>query len=366
LGRSGRRGEPASLRVFVAEPELHSSLAPQDSLRLDLFQAVAVTELLLQKWCEPPPPARLHLSTLIQQILSLIAQYGGLTAKEAWEITCRSGPFRNVDVPMFGKLLRGLAANGILMQAADGTLLHAPLGETIVNHYSFYTAFWTLEEFKLVHGTSVLGTLPISYPVPVRSLILFGGRRWRVVDVDDHAKEIVVCPAQSGRAPAFGGAGGAVHRRIHDEMHRLYRSSETPAYLDRKAADLFREGREQFLHLGLDRTSVIGNEADSIVFLWAGDQVSNTLLVHLQSLGFTGLSFGVGLLIEDIEPAVLRRRLAEIFITAPPDPESVADSVPNTAMDRYDSFLPADLRSQNYASAKLDTVQTWEVLRRIA
>ena len=75
---------------------------------------------------------------------------------------------------------------------------------------------------------------------------------------------------------------------------------------------------------------------------------------------------GSGFLIEDIEPAVLRRRLREISATDPPDPEAVADSVPSTAIDRYDSFLPADLRWQNYALAKLDTVQTWEVLRRIA
>jgi hypothetical protein len=44
------------------------------------------------------------------------------------------------------------------------------------------------------------------------------------------------------------------------------------------------------------------------VFLWAGDLVSNTLLVHLQSLGFTGMSFGVGILVEDIAPALLRRK----------------------------------------------------------
>jgi ATP-dependent Lhr-like helicase len=126
LGRSGRRGEAAVLRMFVTEPELHGDLAPQDTLRLDLFQAVAVTNLLLNKWCEPPVRARLHLSTLIQQVLSLIAQYGGLTAVEAWKITCHAGPFRNVDAQMFGELLRGLAAHNILMQSADGTLLHAP------------------------------------------------------------------------------------------------------------------------------------------------------------------------------------------------------------------------------------------------
>ena len=110
---------------------------------------------------------------------------------------------------------------------------------------------------------------------------------------------------------------------------------------------------------------MIGHEEDSIVFLWAGDQIANTLLVHLQSLGYTGLSFSVGLLIEDIAPSVLSRRLAELAASVPPDPEVLADSVPNTSIDRYDCLLPQDLRSQNYASARLDTVQAWQVLRGI-
>ena len=362
LGRSGRRGEPAILRMFVTEREFHSKLAPQDTLRLGLFQAVAVTNLLLNKWCEPPAHARLHLSTLIQQVLSLIAQYGGLTATEAWKITCGAGPFRNVDQQMFGQLLRGLAAHNILMQSTDGTLLHAPAGEQIVNHYSFYTAFWASDEFKLVYGTTALGSLPVSQPIPERSLILFGGRRWRVLQVDDRAKVVEVVPAQGGRAPRFAGGAGRVHRRIHEEMNRVYQCTETPAFLDPCAATLLREGREQFAKYELGRTHVIPFDGDSILFLWAGDLVANTLLIQFHSLGFAGLSFGVGLLLENINPNTLKAQIAEIVASGPPDPVVLADSVPNCRIDRYDGYLPQELLSLNYASGALDTAQAWEVL----
>jgi hypothetical protein len=73
-------------------------------------------------------------------------------------------------------------------------------GERIVNHYSFYTAFWPSEEFNVIHGEVVLGSLPVSQPVAEKSLALFGGRRWRVVRVDGE-KVIVVVPAHAGRAP---------------------------------------------------------------------------------------------------------------------------------------------------------------------
>ena len=362
LGRSGRRGEAAVLRVFVTEPELHGDLAPEDKLRLGLFQAVAVTNLLLNKWCEPPVRARLHLSTLIQQVLSLIAQYGGLTAVEAWKITCEAGPFRNVDPQMFGDLLRGLATHNILLQSADGTLLHAPVGEQIVNHYSFYTAFLSPEEFRIVHGSNVLGTLPVSQPIPEKSLILFGGRRWRVLHVDEAAKVVEVVPAQGGRAPVFLGGGGRVHRRIHEEMRRLYEESQIPGFLDRGAANLLREGREQFAKYQLGRTRIIPYEGSSILFLWAGDLVANTALVLFQSLGFTALKFGVGIMIEDIEPALLRSRIAKLVDTEPPDPVSLADTIPNRIIDRYDGYLPLRLLSMNYASGELDVPQAWNVL----
>jgi len=93
--------------------------------------------------------------------------------------------------------------------------------------------------------------------------------------------------------------------------------------------------------------------------------VANTLLVQFQSLGFTALRFGVGLLIEDIEPRLLTSRIAEIVDTGPPDPVILADTVPNRIMDRYDSYLPPDLLSLNYASGELDVSQAWDVLMEV-
>lgn len=365
LGRSGRRDDPAILRVFVAEPEMRLDLAPQDSIRLDLFQAVAVTELLLEKWCEPPAHKRLHLSTLVQQVLSLIAQHGGITAKDAWNISCRKGPFSSIDPQMFAQVIRGLATHNILMQSDDGTLLHAPLGEQIVNHYSFYTAFWASQEFQVVHQGKVLGTLPVSQPIPEKSLILFGGRRWRVVQVDEQAKVILVIPAQGGRAPAFSGGRGHVHRRVHEEMYRLYRESKIPAFLDKGAAGLLREGREWFSTYRLAETRIIPFDGDSLLFLWAGDLVANTLLVQLQALGLCGMSFGVGLLVENVQPEQLRSRLTALASRLPESPETLAATVPNRIVDRYDGFLPDELLSLNYASGELDVAQAWDVLRSL-
>jgi ATP-dependent Lhr-like helicase len=71
------------------------------------------------------------------------------------------------------------------MQAGDGSLLHAPLGEKIVNHYSFCTVFETPEEYRVVTDSgNSLGTLPMAYPLQQKMLIIFAGRRCRVLQVD--------------------------------------------------------------------------------------------------------------------------------------------------------------------------------------
>ncbi len=101
LGRSGRRpGRPAILRIYVAEPALTPGISPVDALRTELLQCVAMVELLTAGWFEPPDTAGLHLSTLIQQILSITAQHGGAAAAQLFDVLCGRGPLhRSTGAP---------------------------------------------------------------------------------------------------------------------------------------------------------------------------------------------------------------------------------------------------------------------------
>lgn len=88
-------------------------------------QTVAATELLIARWYEPPDVGRLHFSTLIQQVLSLIAQHGGVKAPEAWSALGRHGP-RDVAVasltraPGHRDLGRGGRDDGIPRREVSG------------------------------------------------------------------------------------------------------------------------------------------------------------------------------------------------------------------------------------------------------
>ena len=216
LGRSGRNeGDPAILRLYIREAELTSNSHIIDQLRTQLVQSIAMVNLMIEGWYEPPASEALHLSTLIQQILSLVAQNGGVLPLKAWRTLCAGGPFAGIDPSMFGHLLRCLGEHRVIEQATDGTLLLDQVGERIVGHYTFFAAFTAAEEYRVECEGKKLGSLPISFALVPDSFMIFAGRRWRIRSVEDAQKVISVLPAPAGRPPLFaGGSGALIHGRV--------------------------------------------------------------------------------------------------------------------------------------------------------
>ena len=149
LGRSGRRDEPSILRVFSIEH-------PEDAgflydLRTNLVQNIAVIELLRQKAYEEPSVEKSHLSTLIQQILSLVASFSGFYPKEGWEILCNNGAFRNITPKMFLDLLKCMGEKGLLSQLNTGQIIVGKEGERLLRRLDFYTAFVAPVDYDVIN-----------------------------------------------------------------------------------------------------------------------------------------------------------------------------------------------------------------------
>lgn len=366
LGRSGRKqGTAAVLRMYIDEEEVTEQTAPWDAIRAQLVQSVAVVRLLVRKWNEPPDPGSLHLSTLVQQVLSLIAQHGGAGAEPAWRLLCESGPFNAIDKRMFARVLRCLAAHDLITQMHDGTLVLGLTGERLVNHYDFYAAFTSPEEYRLVTGGTTLGTLPIITPVVAGMFLIFGGRRWVVRDVDDRRKLIDVEPATGGKPPRFSGGGALVHDRIRQEMLRVYQEIDQPPFLDTTARDLLAEGRDWFHRYRLDHTPLLYWNKQTLLFPWAGDRIMNTLQLHLLSRGLIGEHYGTVLLVENTEPPVLRGHLEAIAEGGPADPLELARIVENKQSEKHHRFLADDLLTADYASSHLNTDGAWQAAKRM-
>ncbi|MCP3062742.1 DEAD/DEAH box helicase [Myxococcus sp. K38C18041901] len=365
LGRSGRKGGPAVLRLYLQEAELTDTSPLPDQLRVRLVQSVAMLELLLTSWFEPPASGAFHFSTLVQQLLSLIAQHGGVKAGEAFLALCHEGPFAKVSREDFVRFLRGLGQRELLSQSSDGTLLLGRVGERLVNHYSFYAAFASVEEFRLVAEGRTLGTMPIDQPLFVGTYLIFGGRRWRVLAVQGDEKVVELEPAPAGRVPVFEPTGvGRVHDRVREQMRAIYAGEGLPRYLDARALELLAEARANFKRWRLAERSIVASGMEVHVFPWAGDAVVHTLALALQARGLSVQTLGPVLSVAgpqaDVESA-LRALVAE----GPPRAESLTRQVVNMALEKHDGFVPEDLLARDYAARHLDVEGAWRVARQV-
>lgn len=253
MGRSGRRGGPAILRMLISENDINSKSNPNDKLRTELVQSLAMIRLLIaDKWFEPADTTQFHFSTLVHQILATIAQWGGIRADQLYALLCRQGPFQQVTTAQFVTLLRHLGSEESITQLGSGELVLGIEGERLVNQYTFYAVFKTPEEFRVVNGAKTLGQLPVDAMIIPDQHIIFAGRRWKVIDVDTDSKVIYVEKTTGGKPPKFGGEGLLIHDLVRKEMLSIYKSGDYRIttsngkvdFADSEARDLFREGIE--------------------------------------------------------------------------------------------------------------------------
>lgn len=354
LGRSGRRGDASVMRIYVQENEITPDTPPHEQLRVDLVQSIAMVNLLVQKWYEPPSYGALHLSTLVQQTLSAISQYGAAQATQLWHTLCQQGPFRGISQGLYAEFLRCLGGNDLIAQTHDHEIVLGLTGERLVNHYDFYTAFTVPDEYRLVAGERTLGTMPIIQPVVEGMHIIFAGRRWSVISVDAEHKVIELKSSQSGRAPRFGGAGALVHDQVREAMFKIYQSNDQPVFLDSAAKDLLEEGRSAFRRFELANRKIVSWGKDVILFPWIGDRSISTLIVQLLASDLHVSSEGIAILVTDSSEHEVRQHLQRIVSQDQPSAESLASTIPNKLNQKHHGWLNENLLSLDYASSYVD------------
>ncbi|MDE2828214.1 MAG: DEAD/DEAH box helicase [Bacteroidota bacterium] len=361
IGRSGRRADvPAILRMYQIEVDPNNQSHRLDRLFLGLIRSIATVELLRQRWCEPPMPQALHLSTLTHQVLSVIAEHGGRSARHIYETLCERGPFRSVSRAMFAQLLRQIGSTevALLEQAPDGILLLGKVGERIVEHYSFYAVFQTPQEYRIITEHETLGTLPVSTILIPRQTIIFSGRRWEIVEIHEKAKVIRVTADRTGNPPHFkGDQWGNIHDRVITEMRTVLTGKKIPEYLDQTATELLNNARNEFRIHKYDKTLIqtVG-ERNSLVATWVGSVKSRTLALVLSSNGFS-VDRAEGGFLEvswDLGKPPLMDALIEIANSDSVFPVSVIAKASNLVIEKFHKYLSKELLIEDAASSRLD------------
>jgi ATP-dependent Lhr-like helicase len=361
LGRSGRRrGEPAILRGYCIENALDEKSSLSDELRLDTIQMAAMILLLLEGWLEPPKVLGLHFSTLIQQILSVIAQNGGASIGQLYVLLCGpESPFYGVTKEEFVELVRYLGAKEILMQDSSGDLLLGLIGEKFVNHYTFYAAFATDEEFRIVAGGKTLGTLPVHQMLVAGQRILFAGKTWRVESVDEEKKTIYVTRTSGGVPPLFSGGSGRVDTKIRQRMRELLEESTIPAFLDETASRFLTEARGNYIRFNLKKTCILDFAREVFLLTWLGDDGNEALACILTYLGIEAVASKLGVEIQKGNRS--NEEIIELIHDIHFDDELTHDvllaDVKNLQREKWDWALPDHLLRKSYASLYLNFVE---------
>ncbi|MEO5824672.1 MAG: DEAD/DEAH box helicase [Gemmatimonadales bacterium] len=369
LGRSGRKpGQPAILRGYCVEGALGGRASLADELRLDTVKMTAMVLLLVEKWFEPPMAHGAHFSTLVQQVLSYVAQNGGARIGRLYALLCGSGaPFQGVTKDEFVALIRHLGEKELLVQDASGDLLHGCVGEKFVNHYTFYAAFAADEEFRIVAGGRTLGTLPVSQMLTVGQRILFGGKTWRVDDIDEPQKTIIVSRARGGVPPLFSGGLGRTHTRVRHRMRQLLESDDVPVFLDRTAARFLAEGRANYAARGLATEHVVDQGGEVVILTWLGDAANEALACILRCRGYAVNPAGPGIEVTKGQSSVeaILDAFADAASDEPPPIDVLLADVKNLQREKWDWALPDTLLRKGYASLNLNVGEALDWARKV-
>lgn len=371
VGRSGRRGNPSILKMLIAEKELSKNNDFEDKLRLNLVQSLAISKLMIEKqWFEPPDISQLPFSTLLHQILAVIAQWGALHAKQLFTLLCVKGPFLQISIPHFKDLLSHMGKTDLISQLANGELTLGLKGEKLVSHYSFYSVFFSPKEYRIIYKSTTLGSLPINSMVTQGQHIIFGGTKWKIDEIETETKTIYVSKKKTGTPPRFTGGAISVHDEIYKEMYNIYTSQDHRIvlngnkydYIDQNAHSLLNEGLRFFNSAELNTKSMIQNGKEVVILPWKGSKIVNTIFALLLTKSYKGYISHNIIYVKNAKINHVRQTFQFFLEEGFPKECDLAKNFENKVVNKYDHFLPENLLCENFGSYSFDCNRTREHL----
>lgn len=356
LGRSGRKeGQPSVMIMFIQENEPDQSDIIK-RLHPDLLRAIAMSELMLTKWCEPPRVNLIHYSTLVQQTMSVIAEKGGSTAQELYEILAERGGFYNVSITHYIQLLQSLGSVDLIEQDDTGVLCLGLEGEKIVRNLEFYSAFVANKEFDVISRGRKIGGIEIAPDLETRQFLILAGKRWEIKEVDYKKWKIFVEPSKGGKVPIFsGGSEPDIHPRVRQKMREILISDHIPVYLDTKSKEILTSARGAAKEAALDKSNFLEDHGYTYWFPWTGSAKHRTLLIMGREFcRFEIEDEGLALKFQNASPSQIKAAYKTILQNPPQDLE-LAERYKNLIQEKYDSYLPKDLLIESNAKKYIDT-----------
>lgn len=272
LGRSGRSQHHSILHMYASK-------------EWSLLQNIATLELYKRGTIEKVAPIKKPYNVLVQQILSLLLQYSGLTRSDLVSRLTLLECWGEITQQEIDSIIDHLIAIDFI-ENVDGSLVTGISAEKVIESKDFYAHFEPKTEFKVVSDHEHIGEMPLSMETIVGANIFLAARIWKIKDIDVYSKKIYVNPASDGKPPVFGGGAGDISHLVRREMlsclqnaNRLSDRYETiiQEALIKLAKENLSENRSDFLVKNL-------SEKKQTIMTFAGTKINRTMLLFLKMI----------------------------------------------------------------------------------
>jgi ATP-dependent Lhr-like helicase len=374
LGRSGRRpGEPRTLQVYTSEPEPIPGEDFYQQIPFELLKALAVTDLFLEGWIEPPRLARLPYHILYHQLLSRVTERNGQSPTELIDYFIDSGIFPEIKPADYSALIDHLISIDHLEKMPEGELILGIAGERIVRSRDFYAVFFTPPEWDVRTSSRTVGSIRPSPYLEPGTCLLLGGHIWEVKEVLADQKQVIVIPAVEAHKVLFAGSGILeLHPYLAQRVLQILLRTDVPAYLSPQGQNALSSARRLTAGMKLESQFVFEMKNQWILFLWTGTRAARTIKFALKREGiqadFPSYMFPLVLSITRTDDMPnLRGVLRDIAKQDSPLRE-IVESIPHLLLleHKYDEYLPVSLLRARAMSDLLDWEEAKRVIQRLA
>jgi ATP-dependent helicase Lhr and Lhr-like helicase len=367
IGRSGRRlGNARTMQVYATDTPPQAGTPFYEAIPFSLLQALAVIELFLGKWVEPPSIGRRAYNVLYQQIMSYLAEKNGALPQTLVKFFLQSGVFPDVTVDDYEQLLRYLAHLDHLEQLPDGNLIVGLAGERILRARDFYAVFQSPPDWTVLQGTKNVGTVAPSPNLQVGETLILSGRTWEITEILPLLKQVLVKAAGAAERTYFSPTGGyEIHPCIGQKMRELLQTEIVPGYLSDSGKIALSDARKLARSIGLERLQYFELAEQAMLFHWTGTRAARALVQMLKEYG---LLAKLERWVITIKPSVSSCELKDIFSRFAPSSDKPLPELNRDMLctRKFDEYLPETLLRQRAAREYFDFVEAKQVAEKLA
>ena len=376
LGRTGRRQDASRvMQIYTSDLQPEPGDEFYERLPFSLLKALAIVDLFIESWLEPPFERTVPYNVLFHQILSRLVETHGSFAKDLVGHFLNSKVFPGVTLQDYLDLLKHLGSVDQIEQMETGELILGLAGEKVVRSRDFYAVFTTPPEWDVFYKERTLGRISPRPDLHPGACLLLVGRLWEVKDIFEDKQQVMVEPAKEAHDVMFLGSGiPEMHPRIAQRVREILVSDKLFPYLDAIGQQVLSDARQMSRAWQIGTESIFETAEHWVILPWTGTRAARTLQYWLQACGmnaeFPMMLFPWVLTIAKSSQEETRKQFLDQLRNVEASgytSNDIVDVIPidNLRIHKFDEFLPDELIRKRTGQEWLDLEQAQTDLQRI-